>query len=468
LEDEDLFICWDYQGIFKNTAKRGFFEGIKMNMRVKIAIGWIVLLIISLFPVFLWFHFGSGAEEFTDFTSMSHGLGELFGLVGMTMFALTFMLSTRIGWIEDVFGGLDKVYITHAILGGTALIMILAHPIFLVLNFVPAQINLAAKYLLPSSYWSVNLGIIALLGMIALIFITLYTKIKYHRWKFTHEFLGLIFCLAVLHIFLVRNSISQDNIFDGYYIYATIVSLIGFFGFSYSLFIKNRLFKNAVYSVTSIRQKNEFFEIVISPEHKPVSYKAGQFVFLRFYNENVSKEAHPFSIASKTDNEQITIVAKKLGDYTSKLAYLKEGDKVSVEGPYGRFNYKRFPNSDQVWIAGGIGITPFIGMVQDFDQDSSFKGDITLFYSVKHHDDLIGDLIFKNVVQKRQKFRYVPWISKERGRLSAKSLDAEIGNLDSKEFFICGPTGFKEGIMRGLIKKGISKGKIHEEVFDFR
>jgi len=439
-----------------------------MKNQIKITLGWIALLLISLFPVYLIFHYGSGTESLTNYASTTHFLGEIFGLVGMTMFALTFILSTRIKWLEDIFGGLDKVYITHAILGGTALIMILAHPIFLVLKFIPVDIDLAAKYILPSSYWSVNFGIIALVGMIALIFITLFTKMKYHRWKFTHEFLGLMFIFAVLHIFLVRGSISQDNIFNGYYIYAGIVSFIGLFGFSYSLFIKNRLFKNAVYKVKSINQKKDVFKIVISPEHKPILYKAGQFIFVRFYNENISKEAHPFSIASKTDDDNITIVAKMLGDYTNKLGNLKNGDKVSVEGPYGKFNYKRFSDSNQVWVAGGIGITPFIGMVQDVVNDNSFKGTVTLFYSVKSEEELIGDAMFKELSQESNKFAYIPWITSTNGRINIQKIFELSGRFRNKHFFLCGPTRFKESIINSLIKNGSSKRYIHEEVFDFR
>lgn len=437
-------------------------------MEIKTICGWAVLLLISLFPIFMWGYFGPGTEELTDYASITHVLGELFGLVGMTMFALSFILATRISWIEDVFGGLDKVYITHAILGGTALILILGHPILLVLKFVPAQMYLAAKYLLPSAVWSVNFGIIALVGMIALIVITLFSKMKYHRWKFTHEFLGLMFIFAVLHIFLVRNSVAQDNIFDWYYLYATIVSAMGLFGFSYSLFIKNRLFKNAVYSIKSIQQRNGVFEILLTPEHKPISYQAGQFIFVRFYNEQISREQHPFSIASKSDAFEIIIVIKQLGDYTSKLAHLKEGDKVSIEGPYGRFGYKKYSKRDQVWIAAGIGITPFIGMAQDVAEDSELQSKITLIYSVKNQDDLIGEPLFNDVMQKTSNFKFIPWISETQGRVDAKAVYDLSGRFRNKEFFLCGPAEFKLAIIRGLIKNGVSKDHIHEEVFDFR
>lgn len=82
-----------------------------MNISTKKILGWSVLILISLAPAVLWFFFGNGAAEFSK--SFSHSLGELFGLIGMTMFALTFVLSTRIGFIEDIFGGGLIKYIFH-------------------------------------------------------------------------------------------------------------------------------------------------------------------------------------------------------------------------------------------------------------------------------------------------------------------------------------------------------------------
>lgn len=436
-------------------------------MKIKTVLGWIVLLSLSFIPIVLFFLLGPGTSEMHDYASTTHSLGEILGLVGMTMFALTFILSTRISWIEDVFGGLDKVYIVHGILGGTALIFVLFHPIFLVLKFIPEQISQAAIYLLPSSTWSVNFGIIALLGMILLIFITLFSKMKYHRWKFTHEFLGLMFFFAVLHVFTVRGTASQDNIFDGYYFYAFNVSFIGLFGFCYSLFIKNRLFKNAVYRISSIAKNKDSFIIEMTPEHKPIMYRSGQFIFVRFYNEKLSRESHPFSIASKSNNFTLRIVVRKLGDFTENLGFLKMGDKVSVEGPYGRFNYKKSPGKNQVWIAGGIGIVPFLGMAEDLENDLELRGSVKLFYSVKEDSDLVGNNLLSYIASKTSKFKYVPWNSGKQGRLTA-DIVYDSGNAAGVEFFLCGPPGFKEGIINGLLEKGIRKDRIHEEAFDFR
>ncbi len=437
-------------------------------MKSKTIIGWLVIIAISLFPVYLWFHFGPGMKDLVDYASITHSLGEIFGLVAMTMFALTFILSTRITWIEDVFGGLDKVYIAHGILGGSALMLILFHPIFLVLKFVPGNMQQAMVYLLPSSYWSVNFGIVALLGLITLVYITLFTKMKYHKWKFTHEFMGLIFAIAALHIFLVRGNASQDNIFTGYYYYAAAVTAIGLFGFAYSLFIKGRMLKNAVYKVDEITSRKGFYEIDMVPEHKPLQYKSGQFVYVRFYNEKMSREEHPFSIASRSNDAKLRIVVKKLGDFTERLDSLKVGDRVSVEGPYGRFNYAYHGKKEQVWIAGGIGVTPFLGMVQDIDDDADLKNYVYLFYSVSDDSEFIGYNLLKQIESRSRKFRFIPWNSKRQGYLTIDRIYEHTGRFRDKEFFLCGPPRMKEGIISALLKQGVHENNIHEEAFDFR
>lgn len=428
-----------------------------MNINTRRKLGWAGLIFLALIPVISWFFLGGGIEEFSE--SITHSFGEIFGLVGMTLFALTFVLSTRISFIEDIFGGLDKVYIAHGILGGTALILILFHPIFLVLKFIPTNLGLAADYLLPSNYWSVNFGIISLMGLIILLSITLFTKLRYNYWKFSHEFLGLMFIIASLHIFLVRGEVSKDNIFQGYYIYASIVTAIGLLAFSYSLFIKNRLLKNAVYTVEEATSKNNSVELTLSPEHKPIFYKPGQFVFLRFYNKTLSKEQHPFSIASNPNSLKLKIIIKKLGDYTSGVDGIKKGDRVLVEGPYGRFGQYISPNKDQVWIAAGIGITPFLSLTSSLDKNPGRKVD--LYYITK------GDFVAEETLSKIQleNFSFIKWNSKLNGQFNISNITLLDNN---KEFLICGPPRFMESIKDQLIESGVPLKNIYYEDFTLR
>ncbi|MFH1401081.1 MAG: ferric reductase-like transmembrane domain-containing protein [Nanoarchaeota archaeon] len=389
------------------------------------------------------------------------------GLVGMTMFALTFILSMRLRFVEDLFGGLDKVYIAHGILGGTALMLLLFHPILLVLKFIPSDLRTAALYLLPSAYWSVNFGIIALVGLALLVAITLYSRMKYHTWKFTHEFLGLVFLFAALHVFLVDGNASRDYIFRGYDIFAVIVSLIGLGAFSYSLLLKNRILKEAIYRIELISQKKDMYEIRLVPDGKPIQYTSGQFIFVRFYNEKLSKEAHPFTIASKSNNPTISIMVKNLGDFTSGLHHLKTGDKVAIEGPYGRFNMTSKNDTDQIWIAGGIGITPFLGMAEDLIHKGR-PHKVDLYYSARGDDDFIGLDTLTRLEKTSKNFRVFPWASDAKGRIGVKDIQKNSGNLKTKEYFLCGPGGFKTALKEALIEAGVKESNIYEEEFTFR
>ena len=101
-------------------------------MKGKTIFGWTLIICLCFTPSFLWYYLGEGASELSDYGSITHSLGEVAGLIAMTMFALTFVLSMRLKFIENMFNGLDKVYIAHGILGGSGLVLILFHPIFLV------------------------------------------------------------------------------------------------------------------------------------------------------------------------------------------------------------------------------------------------------------------------------------------------------------------------------------------------
>ena len=95
-------------------------------------------------------------------------------LSGITLFTINFILSTRLKFLEEIFGGLDKVYLVHGITGGIAFMLILAHPILLVINLIPNHLVQAASYFIPGGILSLDLGLFAILGFIALIIITFF------------------------------------------------------------------------------------------------------------------------------------------------------------------------------------------------------------------------------------------------------------------------------------------------------
>jgi predicted ferric reductase len=435
-----------------------------LNSQTNSFLGWSVIFLFSLIPVFLFFVFGNGTNGFESFSSSLYTFGRIFALVGITLFALNFVLSTRLKFLEEVFGGMDKVYLVHGIVGGTAFMLILAHPIFLIVNLIPNHIVQAAGYFIPGGILSLDFGLIAIFGFLSLIFITFFTKMKYNHWKFTHEFMGGVFALASLHILLVRDSVAIDSIFYGYFVFVSIIIVIGMSAFIYSLIVRKKFIKYAPYLIKNMRINKNIIELQLEPESEQIKYQAGQFIFLRFYNKEVSREPHPFSIASKTNDKVIEVIIKKSGDFTNKLEFLKVGDKISIEGPYGKFNFRNFEGKKQIWIAGGIGITPFLGMIDELKENPG--SNIVLFYTFKENYIINEELLKK--IRSIKSLKFIPWNSEKRGPINIGKIIEIEGNLKDREILICGPPKLKESIIKKLKDLGIKKNKIHEEVFDLK
>ena len=134
-----------------------------------------------------------------------------------------------------------------------------------------------------------------------------------------------------------------------------------------------------------------------------------------------------------------------------------------VEGPYGRFHKDEY--ADEIWIAGGIGITPFLGLAQDVSDNTDAK--IDLYYSVSNKDEFIHLDELQELAYKNKNFRFFPWITSENGYLTLNHV-AKHSKLLDKSFYLCGPTGMKEAFKQALHKKNIPVIRIHDERFAFK
>ncbi len=413
-------------------------------------IGLTSIALFTLLPVVVWLF---SAPFLVNFTS----LGKVFGLMGMALFSINIILSARWRFLERVFRGQNQVYLKHHIIGGIALILLLFHPIFLTLNYSP---NRAIKLILGQSQSGVIWGTLALFLMMILLVLTFYLRPRYDLWKFTHKFLGAAYFFAVLHTQLISSDISINIFLKIYYLVVSILALISFV--SHSL-LSRYVVKRLRYQVVRIKElTSDIIEISLKPTIDKLVFDPGQFIYISFLDETIGKEQHPFSIASPPSGDAIQLVIRKRGDYTVNLSKLKTGTKALIEGPYGRFSYVFSRLNHQIWIAGGIGITPFLSMIRELGKNSQ-KFSITLFYSAKDQDKAVYLPELKTY--KSLAFHLVPTFTSVGKRLSIFDIESSLG-LNGKEFFICGPTEMMTSLKKDLIKKGVKSDLIHTEEFD--
>lgn len=419
--------------------------------------GWALIVGLSIAPIVLWFLAPAGIPRFSSFESSMANIGQLLGLVGVSLFALNLILSARLHVLEKYFNGLNKVYERHGQIGQVALMMLLFHPLFLLFIYADS-LSSAAIFLLPSANWPQNFGIFALAIMLSLIVITLYLRPRYHIWKVTHKFLGGAFFLASLHVFLIP---SDTSIFMPLRVYILGLVAFGLLAFSYRTLFGRLFVKRYVYVVSKVVSKNrDICEITMMPQEDMMSFTPGQFIFVSFMDGTMSREAHPFSITSSTHGNSLTIAVKKSGDYTNRITGVAVGNVVYIEGPFGVFSYTQGAHKKQIWIAGGIGITPFLAMVRSLRKEAGYTVD--LYYCVKNEQEAV----YANEIQTTGSLvRMIPFYSDSKGYINTAFIEKESGELSKKDIFICAPQPMIQSLRSQFINAGVGKRSIYSEEF---
>lgn len=428
--------------------------------------GWLVIVLFVSISIVLWVISKPFDLSFTT-------AGQLTAIIGVTLFSLNFFLITRNRLLEDLFGGIDKVYVAHHITGGLALIFLLFHPVLLAVDYLKISVGSAAFFLFPGfnnsliTDYPTTFGRLALTILILLLFITFYLKLPYHIWKLSHKFMGVAYILAALHVIFIPSDVS---IYMPLRIWLMILLVIGTGSYVYKTILGRFTLKKLKYKLASIKKltqgvntqdSGDIWEIVLEPMERSITFVPGQFCFLEFQNKKVGSESHPFSITSSPKDINLKFVIKEIGDYTSKLAKLKVGDTVLVEGAYGGFRFSK-AYKNQIWIAGGIGITPFVSMINAINS----KQTIDLFYSVKNKNEFIYLQKFENFQKAHNNFKLYKWKSTQKGRITVESIVKLLGNIEESIIYLCGPVVMMNSIKQQFEKLGVPGRNIRMEEFE--
>ena len=191
--------------------------------------------------------------RFFDLNSTTTSFGQITGLLGMILFSINLILSNRSRFFDKIFSGLHIFYDHHKWIGAVSFCFLLFHPLFLVVKYITVSVNSAAMFLLPGTNFAITMGIIALGAMIVLLVITLYLKIKYHIWRFSHKFMVGVFVFAILHTLLISSDISRD-MFLRYYIF--IFAFIGLAMGAYRSFFRIFFNKDFEFKVVKVNILN--------------------------------------------------------------------------------------------------------------------------------------------------------------------------------------------------------------------
>lgn len=441
---------------------------------------WGILALLSA----LWLYAEPQVFQPANFLAFRASMVQYSGIIVMGAMSVAMILALRPRWPEGWLGGLDKMYRLHKWLGITALVVSVIHWLWSqgpkwAVGFGwlqrpargarPVLENPIEQFLMSLRGSAEGLGEWAFYAAVLLIALSLIKRFPYRLFYMTHRLLAVVYLVLVFHsVVLTQFSYWTSPVGVVMAVlmiagtYAAVIALLGRVGAANQ--VEGKIASLQYYP--GVRTLETEIDVPQGwPGHKP-----GQFAFA---TSNPSEGAHPYTIASAWNDRDrhIRFVTKELGDHTNRLREkLHVGQKVKIEGPYGCFDFDN-GQPRQIWIGGGIGITPFIAGMEYIAQERHAHADrlpvIDLFHTTADYDETAIRKLKADA--EAAAIRLHVMVDARDGLLTGDRIRAAVPDWRDASIWFCGPAGFGEALRRDFAAQGLPvTERFHQELFAMR
>jgi predicted ferric reductase len=395
-------------------------------------------------------------------------VGEASGITAAVLLPIAVIMTARLPILEWLFGDLTRVYVGHAIIGMTMLAVVSVHPLLYVTGTLKAGTRDAAHVIVP--FHLVVLDWISYLAIAAALLITLFVRMRFAWWRLTHMLLGLAMLLTGYSILI------SSETFDTFKIPALRYYLFVLYGLAAAAFIWVAIISRLLdpkreYKITDVihHEGAGAVELRARPVGKPIDFVAGQFVHVDLVDDRLQIkrdfEGHPYSIITAPGEDEIGLVIEARGKHTRRIQEIAASDEARalVHSPHGRFAIERPEQSKQLWVAGGVGVTPFMSMAAELAAHPERYGDrdITLVLIVDHAEQAYAAERLRACQQRFPGLHVHVWNTETRRRPTGEDL-AELVKGSPRELavMLCGPEGMVDSLEQQLHAFGVPRAQI--------
>ena len=418
--------------------------------------------------VYLWL---SGSYSLLSSPSASGQLiafGRLAGLF-LEFFILTqLVLMGRVVFIEQLFGH-DRLNRLHRWNGYFLSLFLVSHPILLIIGYAKQNhVGLIEQFLNFLKHYEDVLN--ALIGACLLVLVILTSllirkRARYETWYFIHLLTYVAIALVFGHQIKTADVSAGGALFYWYILNFTAFGLILVYRWLKPLY----LFYIHRFQVKDVVMETPNLYSVHISGRKMESYKfnAGQFANLTFLQKGMWF-THPFSYSKAYDGKSLRFTVKALGDFTTKAHKLQKGTKVILDGPLGLFTKHKSKKNKFLFLAGGVGITPIVALMQELAKE---KKDMVLIYSAKNYQDFafipeVNATSSKNYfVVSRESEALKPKF--EAGHIDAEKIQRLVPDFKERAIYLCGPEHMMRGVQTALATLNVPKKDVHLERFAY-
>lgn len=435
---------------------------------------------VLLIPALLWLLADSLLPSPFTYFSFRPVFMQFSGVIAIAAMSIAMVLATRPRWLEPHLNGLDKMYRLHKWLGISALVAAVLHwwwaqgtrwmvgwgwlvrpprgprppedSLGLVEGFFRGQRELAE-----------TMGEWAFYAAALLIVLALVKRFPYHLFAKTHTLLAVAYGVLAWHsLVLLRFEYWSQPV--GWLVGALL--LAGCVAVPWVLLGKVGASRKVGGTIASLEHHPDMqvLAVGITLDEGWPGHRAGQFAFA---TSDPAEGAHPYTIASAWDarTRHILFITKALGDHTRRLPQrLKPGMPVTVEGPYGCFDFEDRQRR-QIWIGAGIGITPFVGRMKALAQAPDGRV-IDLFHPTRDINDAVRDKLAADVAASKVALHLL--VDERDGLLDGARIRGAVPDWREASVWFCGPPALGALLRKDFLAHGLPAERFHQELFQMR
>ena len=438
------------------------------------ALGWAVLLFVTA----LWVA-GGGVQDLGSMAGFLTSTGRLTGLVASALLLLQVLLMARVPWVEQAWGQ-DELARTHRLVGFTSFTLMLAHVVLITLGYA-AGTSLGVW----GTAWDLVVNypgmLLATAGTAALVMVVVTSlrrarrRLRYESWHLIHLYGYLGAGLALPHQLWTGADFLGSTTSTVFWWTLWGVTAAAVLAFRVALPLWRSL--RSPLRVLDVRAESPgATTVTVGGRHLDrLPARAGQFFQWRFLDGPGWSRAHPFSLSAAPDGRTLRLTAVHVGDGSARLATLRPGTRVLLEGPYGRLHGGVRTRRKVLLMGSGIGIAPMRALLEELPQG---PGDVTVVHRVRSGHDavLAGEL---RALADARGARYVQvegcrvpgrqsWLPTQAAHLSdADALLELVPDAAEHDVYLCGADRWMEAARTAALDVGVPKDAVHLERFAY-
>lgn len=228
--------------------------------------------------------------------------------------------------------------------------------------------------------------------------------------------------------------------------------------------------------IKKIQESDDSYSFYFDRKNVSFNFLPGQYIKISLNIENPDDRGSTrfFSVASSPTEHDYLFITTRIIKSSFKLALssLKKGEVVRFMGPYGKFVLREDENRPKVFVAGGIGVTPFRSMIK-YSQNNNFQNVLYLFNSFKDSKDITYYSEMNRIKESYLVFNYIPtvtenkslnWVGKT-GRIDAEMIKTYIKDISSPIYYVAGPEVMIDALSKVISDMGVRSEDIRSEGF---